>query len=264
MKTRVLFLLCLTVSLNVFSQILLDNDYNRFKLYFTKNQKENCEQLNKIPLELSCKILGDEIVYNHVQSVGAWANFECGTNDVFIVELGFPEGGYTSSYNIILINSDEKILKTQDIGSNMLDADGGYYSELFMINDSLLQIEKGEVKYDNDGVEVFRSKKYSYVLINDKGYTFVDLGSHSNKRLFPQSSLRILNVEELLEMDIDSLDIMRNEIFADYGYIFKTEKWKDYFCRKIWYTPKYKDVTDRLTIIERINIKNILKVTSSK
>ena len=56
---------------------------------------------------------------------------------------------------------------------------------------------------------------------------------------------------------------MRNEIFADHGYIFKTEKVdKIILNSKNWYRPRYDDVTNKLTVIERINIDNILKASS--
>ena len=61
-------------------------------------------------------------------------------------------------------------------------------------------------------------------------------------------------------MNKNDLDSMRNEIFATHGYIFKSEKWKDYFGKQSWYTPLHDDVSDKLTLIEKINIENILKV----
>ena len=59
-------------------------------------------------------------------------------------------------------------------------------------------------------------------------------------------------------LSIDDLDIMRNEIFADYGYIFKTKKWNEYFSSKNWYKPLYNNVDDKLTEIDKFNINLIL------
>jgi len=53
---------------------------------------------------------------------------------------------------------------------------------------------------------------------------------------------------------LQNLKIMRNEIFARYGYKFKTKDMADYFGAKAWYVPQYEDVTSKLTEIERINI----------
>lgn len=59
-------------------------------------------------------------------------------------------------------------------------------------------------------------------------------------------------------LSIDDLDIMRNEIFADHGYIFKTKKWNEYFSSKTWYKPLYNNVDDKLTEIDKFNINLIL------
>jgi len=59
--------------------------------------------------------------------------------------------------------------------------------------------------------------------------------------------------------NIHELNIMRNEIFAEYGYIFKTEKWKNYFEKKSWYKPRFENVNDELTDIDKHNIQVILK-----
>jgi hypothetical protein len=61
-------------------------------------------------------------------------------------------------------------------------------------------------------------------------------------------------------LSIEDLDLMRNEIFADYGYKFQTEKWQKYFGEKSWYKPLYDDVNDMLTEIDKANVKTILRV----
>jgi len=61
---------------------------------------------------------------------------------------------------------------------------------------------------------------------------------------------------------IDVLDIMRNEIFASYGYKFKSEKWINYFSKKSWYQPTFDNVDDQLTAIDKHNIEIILEVKS--
>ncbi len=60
-------------------------------------------------------------------------------------------------------------------------------------------------------------------------------------------------------LSLEDLDLMRNEIFAEYGLIFKSDKWKKYFSEKSWYSPKYEDVNDKLSLIDRTNLKVILK-----
>ncbi len=57
---------------------------------------------------------------------------------------------------------------------------------------------------------------------------------------------------------IEDLDLMRNEIFADYGFKFKSDKWKTYFNKQKWYVPQKDNVDEYLTPIDQHNIKVIL------
>ena len=52
---------------------------------------------------------------------------------------------------------------------------------------------------------------------------------------------------------------MRNEIFARYGYIFKSQDLKEWFGSKPWYNGRYSDVNHMLTDIERKNVEFIKK-----
>lgn len=49
--------------------------------------------------------------------------------------------------------------------------------------------------------------------------------------------------------------LIRNEIFARYGYRFKSEDLKAYFSAQPWYKPVSDDVSDRLTELERLNVE---------
>ncbi|HPE58129.1 MAG TPA: YARHG domain-containing protein [Bacteroidales bacterium] len=79
------------------------------------------------------------------------------------------------------------------------------------------------------------------------------------KGKFPQASIRLLNESDLNGLSKKDLKIMRNEIFARYGYIFITEDMKFYFSNQPWYQGKYKDVSSMLTDIEIKNVKFIKK-----
>jgi hypothetical protein len=71
---------------------------------------------------------------------------------------------------------------------------------------------------------------------------------------FPEASSRFLTADDLNSLSKYDLKIMRNEIFARYGYIFQTEDMRNYFNRQTWYTPRYSDVNSFLTKIEKKNI----------
>jgi len=68
-----------------------------------------------------------------------------------------------------------------------------------------------------------------------------------------------LTKSELYGKSADELRIMRNEIFARHGYIFKSEDLQEYFTSKEWYKPLHKDVTDLLTDSDKKNIELIVE-----
>ena len=64
---------------------------------------------------------------------------------------------------------------------------------------------------------------------------------------------------ELQGKSLQELRIMRNEIFARHGYIFKSDDLTNYFSAKDWYTPKFDDVNHLVTEIEKNNIAKIVQ-----
>ena len=71
---------------------------------------------------------------------------------------------------------------------------------------------------------------------------------------FPQTSTRSLRGDDLLNLSCGDLKIMRNEIFARHGFIFKTPDMVQYFSRQSWYRGTKSDVTRLLTTRERANL----------
>lgn len=80
---------------------------------------------------------------------------------------------------------------------------------------------------------------------------------------YPQASTRLLNSEDLRLLDKAELKIMRNEIFARYGYKFKTKDMQEYFARQSWYRPAYADVTSMLSDVEKKNVDIIKRYEAS-
>jgi len=72
---------------------------------------------------------------------------------------------------------------------------------------------------------------------------------------WPETSLRLLTREELAGCDKRELRLMRNEIFARHGYIFKSRDLNEYFLRTRWYAPLFSDVTPRLSDTELVNVE---------
>jgi hypothetical protein len=71
---------------------------------------------------------------------------------------------------------------------------------------------------------------------------------------------KILTIFDLLDFSPDEFGYLRNEIFARYGRVFNTDKYRDHFNRQAWYTadPDYQD--SWLTEQDRENVSLILSV----
>jgi hypothetical protein len=81
---------------------------------------------------------------------------------------------------------------------------------------------------------------------------------------FPQVSFRLQRIADLKEMSPADLRIMRNEIFARYGYIFKTGgEMEAYFKTQSWYRGQHIHIDHFLTELEKENIRLILQAETS-
>lgn len=80
-----------------------------------------------------------------------------------------------------------------------------------------------------------------------------------NSGVFPEASSRLLGYDDVASLNSRELKIMRNEIFARHGYIFKTNDMINHFNGEPWYRPLYDDVTGKLTAIEKENVNYIKK-----
>jgi len=82
---------------------------------------------------------------------------------------------------------------------------------------------------------------------------------------YPEGSKIYLDESDLVVYySKDELKIMRNEIFARHGYIFKTDDLKSYFSKQKWYKPERENVDDLLSIIEKKNVATIKSAESKK
>ena len=74
---------------------------------------------------------------------------------------------------------------------------------------------------------------------------------------FQEASDRVLTAADIAGLSQFDLKIMRNEIYARHGYIFKTKDMKAYFNGQSWYTPSYDNVISFLSETEKKNIELI-------
>ncbi len=77
--------------------------------------------------------------------------------------------------------------------------------------------------------------------------------------VYPWVSERFIFPNEIEEFSLEQLKIMRNEVYARYGHVFRAGgEMESYFSKQEWYTPVYTSVERFLTDIERLNVQIIL------
>lgn len=127
------------------------------------------------------------------------------------------------------------------------------------------KIEKSEHKSTNGSSESAMVEKTAKVttspsvsepkdkLVKNKVNTSAkSVSSVSGK--YSEASEKLFTKAELSKYNNSKLRLIRNEIFARHGYIFKAKDLSDYFNKQEWYRPKFKDVMSKLTSIEKKNI----------
>lgn len=93
----------------------------------------------------------------------------------------------------------------------------------------------------------------SYITINEPSYGD---GSY----IFEESNRKYLTDNDIKNLSKDTLALMRNEIFARKGYIFKEEPYKSYFGSKTWYRGTKDTVSEsELNMYELENVNLIKK-----
>ena len=184
-------------------------------------------------------------------------------NITLIVEIGGSAGGYSCSFKLATFKPNGELVSSRNIGFIAIDNDGGPYCKLGFIDNKFLEILEYETVNVNDRHKVTGEVKKTYYFFDQNGYKIID-PKYSISRLFPCASTEVLREGKLLRYSIEQLDVMRNEIFADYGYRFSTDKWREYFENKFWYEASYDNVNEFLTEIEKYNINLILKVKENK
>jgi hypothetical protein len=122
-----------------------------------------------------------------------------------------------------------------------------------------------DAKTDEDTDEVVAQKQLIY---DDAAENVVFVANRNSptevyKREYPFTSEQYLSKYDLAEFGMEELRIMRNEIFAWHGYIFKSEDLQKYFLQTSWYKPRFHNVSDYLSTIEKQNIK-MIKATEDR
>jgi hypothetical protein len=106
------------------------------------------------------------------------------------------------------------------------------------------------VAFTQEELEEF--EKQSYELVNNDNATraVYDGALEQLTQVFSDDNLAILDRSELR--------FLRNMIYAQYGYAFKSQDLLQWFSDFEWYEPLDRDVDDCLTLVDSINIQRIM------
>lgn len=177
--------------------------------------------------------------------------------------------GGSCDRDVLYVMNEKAIIDQLTIASSSGDASFSYEKKYEFINDSLIQlsITKKEYEFDDEEGEdilVSDTTNFENYLISQSGKILEFKIEVIDGREYPQASIVLLKEKDIASLPKESLDLMRNEIFAAHGYAFKTTKWRSYFDSKDWYLAKHDNVDQLLNPIELQNIQTILKVSKSK
>ncbi|MEK6782182.1 MAG: YARHG domain-containing protein [Bacteroidota bacterium] len=188
----------------------------------------------------------------------------------FFMESGADARGYHSAKNdLLVVDKSMKLLDRQenltaDYGNQ--DPCGGEHPSYRTIEPGLYESENGNGLYDyykitaEGTVEQLKTnRQYNFTKFAKIDDTYLDRCRYENLDWEDGKPNTIL----MKGVSMEELDIMRNEIFAEYGFIFKSSKWKTYFESQPWYKPQYSNVDQFLTETDKANIKFILEYQRS-
>ncbi|CUP79286.1 hypothetical protein BH721_02045 [Clostridium baratii] len=145
-------------------------------------------------------------------------------------------------------------------------------------NDNGADIAKLSI-YDKLKEKINSSNSSNYNNLNDtynnsdssnsssiNGEDFEKAFDSANGYLAPDSDSAYLTEKELKGFSKNDLALMRNEIYARHGYIFRTEPFVSYFNSKSWYTknPSFKGDNKELNKYELYNVNLLKKLEDEK
>ncbi|MCL2651690.1 MAG: YARHG domain-containing protein [Candidatus Azobacteroides sp.] len=122
-----------------------------------------------------------------------------------------------------------------------IDKSGNFKQEL-LLNDVALPKIKYVIKPPTEQIQTMSQSNRNSTTSSDAN----NVSSSFSTQLLTENDLQGLSKQDLR--------ILRNEIYARHGYIFKSQDLRDYFSAKDWYHPQYSDVSNLLNTTEKKNV----------
>lgn len=182
----------------------------------------------------------------------------------FFMEAGADARGYHSAKNDLLV-----VDKSMNLLGHQENLTAYYYQQdpcgertpsYRIIEPGVYESNNGNgifayYKITNDGTveQLKTNRKFNYTKFAKIDESYFDFCQYKSLD-YEEGKGNVLLIKGV---SLEELDIMRNEIFAEYGLIFKSDKWKTYFESQPWYKPQYDNVDQFLNDTDRANIKFI-------
>ena len=139
--------------------------------------------------------------------------------------------------------------------------DGVWYGAYYMINGRSVHIDTSVAprggpleRRENSG----RAESYTQASTTRPSVDRPALGAAGREALGDRLSREILSSEELAANSEETLAYLRNRIYANHGYVFKTKQWSEEFSRVDWYRPNPNFSEQLFNAYERENLRRIM------
>ena len=198
-----------------------------------------------------------------VMTTRGWWHVEPGGSTVISVNAVESEGIYYAAYNknqyydssaygasrIRRWASPRTFTNTTD---DRLYDDGEWQGTYYRISGRSVQIDSNEIPSSGARRTAVRTEQYT------TGTSTVDSGEENLEALGDRLSYEYFSDEELATFSKDTLNYLRNRIYANHGYNFLTQKWKEVFSRYNWYRPNPNFSEQLFNEYERLNLRRIM------
>lgn len=253
--------LCLLFILITSSSYSQDPEFDTLMKIF-----RNKSSYGSIPDDFAIKYFGYDINAKNVagEKMPLGADeilFETDSTIALVVFTDCGAGGACTTQWLHVFTKKGVEIASTFFGSAVADCESYSGSRCIFASDSLLVLNEEDYEQDCDTNVMHRYESTISVVEfdgSDFHYT-MELPIDSRRKYYIGSN-ELLTEDDLDKYSKDELPAIRNEIFAAHGYIFKTEKWKKYFQGEEWYRPRYDDVVDSLTVVEKLNVQLLLSL----
>ena len=176
-------------------------------------------------------------------------------------------GWHSTEHRLVLLNPNLDTLSTQNL---YYESEGEFNCQrpaYKFLGDSLLQVTRQRSysdSYDSfTSYDFYKLQNQITPLNTKRHFAFTKYLKIDSSYFFGCFASRIsdytgkYNMIRNNHLLTEDLDLMVNEIYAEYGYTFKDPKWVEYFKGKEWYSPASTNVDDLLSEIDKYNIAYI-------